>query len=106
QRQMCIRDRSQGGDLGTFTRGQMVKAFEDAAFSQKKNVVGPPVETEYGYHLIEVLERHPPRLQPLDGPTKERIRTFLMQKKRYEAFQELMASLKQKADIKIVANLE
>lgn len=98
--------KTNGGDLGAFTRGQMVKAFEEAAFAQKQNVVGPPVKTEYGYHVIEVLDHKPPRIQPLDTVTRGKIRTFLMQKKRYEAFQELMETLKRKADIKITADME
>lgn len=46
-----------GGDLGWFGRGAMVAAFEEAAFSAEIGEITGPVETEYGYHLIEVLER-------------------------------------------------
>ena len=48
-----------GGDLNFIRKGQTVKPFEDAAFSQKKNAIGPVITTEYGYHIIQVLDRKP-----------------------------------------------
>ncbi|MDQ6929853.1 MAG: peptidylprolyl isomerase [Candidatus Eremiobacteraeota bacterium] len=51
--------KDKGGDLGNFRQGQMVPAFEKAAEAQRLNVVGPPVKSPFGYHIIEVLERTP-----------------------------------------------
>ncbi len=50
-----------GGDLGWFGKGRMVAEFENAAFSQTPGVLGDPVKTQYGYHLILVEEKDPAR---------------------------------------------
>jgi peptidyl-prolyl cis-trans isomerase D len=48
---------SQGGDLGEFQRGQMVPAFDTAAFTLPVGQISEPVQTQYGFHLIQVTER-------------------------------------------------
>ncbi len=49
--------RDQGGALGTFGPGQMVPEFDKVVFSAPLNTVQGPVQTQFGYHLVEVTER-------------------------------------------------
>ena len=48
---------SQGGDLGSFTNGQMVPEFDAVVFNEAINVVHGPVKTQFGYHLLETTSR-------------------------------------------------
>lgn len=48
---------SQGGDLGSFGQGQMVPEFDTVVFNEAINVVHGPVETQFGFHLLETTSR-------------------------------------------------
>ena len=50
--------KAQGGNLGCFGSGQMVRAFEDAAFKGKIGEITGPVKTQFGYHLIWITRRY------------------------------------------------
>lgn len=91
--------KEKGGDLGSFTRGRMVKEFEDAAFSQKIDEIGPIVETEYGYHIIQVTKRTEGGKKALDE-VKADIETFLKRQKQEDGVKQYINDLKTKADIK------
>ncbi len=77
-----------GGDLGWVSRGQMVKPFEDAVFTLKPNEIGNLVTTEYGFHIIQVLEKQPAHLQGIDE-VKPGIATTLKNQNVFDRMQEL-----------------
>lgn len=69
----------QGGDLGFFTREQMVKPFADAAFSLAVGEVSEPVRTAFGFHLIKVEEKQPATQRTLDEVREELRKTLAVE---------------------------
>ena len=80
--------KDQGGELGFFTRGQMVPQFEEAAFRLKAGEVGEPFETQFGWHIIKVDERRP-RAAPSFEDVKERVRAAMIHQKAQDIAREL-----------------
>jgi peptidyl-prolyl cis-trans isomerase C len=87
-----------GGDLGYFRRGQMVKPFEDAAFSMKTNEVSGVVETRFGYHLIKVYDKKPEQTLAY-ADVKGKIAQRLKQEKIEKAASAYVENLKKDAKI-------
>lgn len=50
--------KKQKGNLGTFSKGEMVKEFDEIVFKEELHKVHGPVKTEFGFHLIEILARY------------------------------------------------
>jgi len=89
-----------GGDLGSFGAGRMVPEFERAAFALKPGEVSDVVKTQYGYHIIKVVERKEGEPKPFDQ-VKEQIRATLRNKGLQEQVQNHFDALKKDADLKI-----
>jgi len=87
-----------GGDLGYFRRGQMVKPFEDAAFSMQPGEVSEVVETRFGYHLIKVYDKKPEENLAY-ADVKEKLGQHMKQEKAEKEAGQYIEQLKKDAKI-------
>ncbi|VAW41466.1 Peptidyl-prolyl cis-trans isomerase PpiC [hydrothermal vent metagenome] len=77
---------SRGGDLGFFSRGQMVKPFENAVFSLKVGQISGVVKTQFGFHIIKLNKIEPARTKPLKEVRKQIIATIMLEMNQNLAF--------------------
>ncbi|WP_224982566.1 peptidylprolyl isomerase [Geomonas agri] len=89
---------SQGGDLGAFGRGEMVPAFDKAAFALKVGEVSGVVESEFGYHIIKVTDKQEAGAEKFEN-VKDKIADFLKKQKVQQEVTSLVEQLKKTAKI-------
>ncbi len=83
-----------GGDLGWFGEGVMIPEFFDAVTELDEGEVSPPVETQFGWHVIELRET-----RTKDRPELQDVRDELVSELRQQAFDDHVAELERKADV-------
>jgi peptidyl-prolyl cis-trans isomerase C len=90
-----------GGDLSYFRKGDMVKPFEDAAFSLEKDQISDVVETQFGYHVLKLTDKRPARTLTYEEVAND-IATFLLNKHKREEINRFVEELRKKAKIEIL----
>jgi len=84
---------SKGGDLGWFTKDRMVPEFAEVAFKTEAGKVSDPVKTQFGWHVIKVLEKRQKAFPPFDQ-VKDQVEHFVQQKVQSEAIMKLRDAAK------------
>lgn len=93
--------KANGGDLGWMGRGQTVPAFEKAAYAlTQPNELSPVVESPFGYHIIQFLERKAPAAVPYEQ-VKDRIALLLKQQQTQKQVEDRVRVLREKAKVEI-----
>jgi peptidyl-prolyl cis-trans isomerase C len=90
-----------GGDLGYFRRGDMVREFEQVAFSAPVGEVAGPVRTQFGLHLVKVLEKEADVALTL-AESRPKITRFLRGQQGARLLQQWVASLREQATVEIL----
>ena len=91
---------AKGGDLGWFGKGNMVPAFEKAAFNLKEGQLSGIVKSDFGYHIIKLTGKRAAGTRSLDE-VKEQIKAAIMPQKQQQVFMKLKEDLKKGAKIEL-----
>ncbi len=97
----CPSGKRGGGNLGMFGRGQMVKPFEDAAFGQEIGKVGDVVSTDFGFHVIEVVQRKEAAKRTLESE-REQLKGMAMQRKKGALANAYIEKLKEGVKVEVL----
>jgi peptidyl-prolyl cis-trans isomerase C len=92
---------AQGGDLNYFPKGQMVQPFNDVAFSLKKGEMSGVVTTQFGYHIIKVIDHKPGRVVPFEEAAQQ-IKQVLSEQKKQQRVDAFIDGLKKKSKIEVL----
>jgi parvulin-like peptidyl-prolyl isomerase len=96
---------AQGGDLGCLGKGETVPEFEQAAFGAERGEIVGPVQTEFGYHILQVTDVKPEQTRSLQE-VESQIRAQLASEKQSEAFNKWIEEQKNKRDVKYLKGYE
>jgi len=96
---------AQGGDLGCLGKGETVPEFEQAAFGAEQGEIVGPVQTEFGYHILQVTDVKPEQTRSLQD-VESQIRAQLASEKQSEAFNKWIEEQKNKRDVKYLKGYE
>ena len=92
--------RTNGGDLGYFTEGQMIPDFESACFKLDVGQTSAIVKTQFGYHIIKLTDKKPSQAKALNE-VADQIKRRIRDAKKSDRLQELVKDLRSKYSIKI-----